>query len=132
MAKNYGPEHVKGWHTNMPLYVRHYPRYVEFSNFDASSALEPSLLSQPLTWLSHKLSAYTPQEKAHLARGEFITRTGRGYFEIQATKPQTIGYSMADSPVGLLAWIYEKLVVWTDEYEWSDDEGEFLEVFSEC
>ncbi|EIM85821.1 alpha/beta-hydrolase [Stereum hirsutum FP-91666 SS1] len=104
MAKNYGPEHVKGWHTNMPL------------------ALEPSLFSQPLTWLSHKLSTYTPQEKAHLARGEFITRTGRGYFEIQATKPQTIGYSMADSPVGLLAWIYEKLVVWTDEYEWSDDE----------
>ncbi len=41
----------------------------------------------------------------------------------QATKPQTIGYSLADSPVGLLAWIYEKLVSWTDEYPWTDDEG---------
>lgn len=41
----------------------------------------------------------------------------------QATKPQTIGYSLADSPVGLLAWIYEKLVSWTDDYPWTDDEG---------
>ena len=37
--------------------------------------------------------------------------------------PQTLGYSLADSPVGLLAWIYEKLVTWTDEYPWDDDEG---------
>lgn len=46
-----------------------------------------------------------------------------GYFAIQSTRPQTIGYSLADSPVGLLAWIYEKLIVWTDSYQWSDDEG---------
>lgn len=41
----------------------------------------------------------------------------------QATKPQTLGYSLADSPVGLLAWIYEKLVSWSDSYPWTDDEG---------
>lgn len=35
---------------------------------------------------------------------------------------------MADSPVGLLAWIYEKLVAWTDGYDWSDDEGELASV----
>ncbi|KAH9035718.1 Alpha/Beta hydrolase protein, partial [Lactarius pseudohatsudake] len=40
-----------------------------------------------------------------------------------STKPQTIGYSLADSPVGLLAWIYEKLVTWTDAYPWTDDES---------
>lgn len=39
-----------------------------------------------------------------------------------STKPQTIGYSLADSPVGLLAWIYEKLISWTDDYPWTDDE----------
>ena len=38
-------------------------------------------------------------------------------------KPQTLGYGMTDSPVGLLAWIYEKLVSWTDNYPWTDDEG---------
>ncbi|ETW82035.1 hypothetical protein HETIRDRAFT_146198 [Heterobasidion irregulare TC 32-1] len=26
------------------------------------------------------------------------------------------------SPIGLLAWIYEKLVTWTDDYQWGDDE----------
>lgn len=48
---------------------------------------------------------------------------GSGYAKQQSTKPQTLGYALQDSPVGLLAWIYEKLVVWTDEYPWTDDEG---------
>jgi len=45
-----------------------------------------------------------------------------GYYAEQTTKPQTLGFSLADSPVGLLAWIYEKLVTWTDSYPWTDDE----------
>ena len=48
-----------------------------------------------------------------------------GYQAEQATKPQTLGYSLADSPAGLLAWIYEKLVTWTDGYPWADDEGTY-------
>lgn len=50
-------------------------------------------------------------------------RDGMGYFAEQSTQPQTLGYTLADSPVGLLAWIYEKLVRWTDDYKWDDDEG---------
>ena len=38
----------------------------------------------------------------------------QGYFELQATKPQTIGYSLSDSPVGLASWIVEKYHGWTD------------------
>ena len=49
-----------------------------------------------------------------------------GYYSVQATKPQTLAYAHADSPAGLLAWIYEKLVVLTDGYEWTDDEGAHL------
>lgn len=41
---------------------------------------------------------------------------------IQATKPQTLGYGMQDSPVALLAWLWEKLHDWTDSYPWTDDE----------
>jgi hypothetical protein len=41
---------------------------------------------------------------------------------LQSTKPSTIGFALADSPVALLAWIYEKLHDWTDSYPWSDDE----------
>jgi hypothetical protein len=47
---------------------------------------------------------------------------GTGYRLLQSTKPQTIGYALHDSPVALLAWIYEKLHDWTDDYPWSDDE----------
>jgi epoxide hydrolase len=39
---------------------------------------------------------------------------GFGYFLVQATRPQTIGYALADSPVGQAAWIYEKFHAWTD------------------
>jgi hypothetical protein len=41
---------------------------------------------------------------------------------LSGTKPQTVGYALADSPVALLAWIYEKLHDWTDSYPWTDDE----------
>jgi pimeloyl-ACP methyl ester carboxylesterase len=41
---------------------------------------------------------------------------GSGYFRAQATRPQTIGYSLADSPVGQLAWIYDKFHDWTDSH----------------
>jgi hypothetical protein len=34
--------------------------------------------------------------------------------EQQATRPQTIGYSLVDSPVGLLAWILDKFADWSD------------------
>lgn len=36
------------------------------------------------------------------------------YAKQQATRPQTIGYSLVDSPVGLLAWILDKFADWTD------------------
>src|SRR4029453_3283132 len=39
---------------------------------------------------------------------------GFGYFLEQSTRPQTIGYALADSPVGQAAWIYEKFHDWTD------------------
>ena len=36
------------------------------------------------------------------------------YAKLQATRPQTIGYSLVDSPVGLLAWILDKFAEWSD------------------
>ncbi|MFE6715122.1 epoxide hydrolase family protein [Streptomyces sp. NPDC057695] len=36
------------------------------------------------------------------------------YAKQQATRPQTIGYSLVDSPVGLLAWILDKFADWSD------------------
>jgi len=39
---------------------------------------------------------------------------GTGYFREQATRPQTIGYALSDSPAGQAMWIYEKFCSWTD------------------
>ncbi|KAK7062735.1 hypothetical protein VNI00_000223 [Paramarasmius palmivorus] len=50
--------------------------------------------------------AYTEAEKAGIERG-----------------------NLADSPVGVLAWIFEKLVNWTDGYPWNDDEGHFSRIY---
>jgi pimeloyl-ACP methyl ester carboxylesterase len=43
-----------------------------------------------------------------------FARKHLAYAEQQATRPQTIGYSLVDSPVGLLAWILDKFAEWTD------------------
>jgi epoxide hydrolase len=56
----------------------------------------------------------TDDERAALADLDQRSRTGSGYSAVQGTRPQTIGYSLADSPVGLCAWIVEKLWAWAD------------------
>jgi len=65
---------------------------------------------------------YTSREVQVLANSKRFLQTGMGYYAEQSTRPQTLGYSLSDSPVGLLAWVYEKLVSWTDAYPWTDDE----------
>lgn len=72
--------------------------------------------------MQHALTPYSEFEKTGLARTQWFVQEGSGYNEIQRTKPQTLGYGLADSPVALLAWIYEKLHDWTDDYPWTDDE----------
>ncbi|PPR05380.1 hypothetical protein CVT24_007994 [Panaeolus cyanescens] len=103
-ARIYGGKHVKAWHSNFQL------------------ADPPHPINRPLLLLSHFLWGYSEKEKEGLKRSQWYQNKGSGYFHEQSTQPQTLGYSLADSPVGLLAWIYEKLITWTDEYPWTDDE----------
>jgi|SRR5436309_989712 len=56
----------------------------------------------------------TPEEEAFLASAERWYREEGAYAHVQATKPQTLAYALQDSPVGLLAWIVEKLRGWAD------------------
>jgi pimeloyl-ACP methyl ester carboxylesterase len=46
------------------------------------------------------------ERAAHAALATFTT-DGFGYFQEQVTRPQTIGYSLLDSPVGLAAWMLD-------------------------
>lgn len=56
----------------------------------------------------------TPEERALAAELTNHVQRETGYIALQATKPQTVAYSLVDSPVGLAAWIVEKLKAWTD------------------
>jgi pimeloyl-ACP methyl ester carboxylesterase len=53
------------------------------------------------------LPASTEAERAALAAISTFRTTGSGYFLEQATRPQTIGYALLDSPVALAAWMLD-------------------------
>ncbi|KAI1127060.1 Alpha/Beta hydrolase protein [Nemania abortiva] len=56
----------------------------------------------------------SPGEVVTEKRGVDWETLGNGYFIEQATKPNTIGLSLYDNPVGQLAWIGEKFMGWSD------------------
>ncbi|KAI9435116.1 alpha/beta-hydrolase [Lactarius indigo] len=93
---DWGHTHVKASHSNMPI--------------------------NPIVILQCLIASFASGEREAAAASQDFFKNGMGYFAEQSTKPQTLGFSLADSPVGLLAWIYEKLVAWTDSYPWTDDE----------
>jgi len=72
-------------HTNMPI------------------AVPPGPLDNP-----------TAEETEALDAGAHYWQWEAGYSKQQSTRPQTVGYGLADSPVGQLAWIVEKFWAWTD------------------
>jgi pimeloyl-ACP methyl ester carboxylesterase len=55
----------------------------------------------------------TPVEKAAFDQMAVLQKKGSGYAIMMVTRPETIGYSLADSPVGLAAWFYDKFADWT-------------------
>ncbi len=57
---------------------------------------------------------HTAAEQLALAQLGKYAGDGSGYASIQATRPQTLGYGLADSPVGQAMWIYEKFQAWSD------------------
>jgi hypothetical protein len=60
-----------------------------------------------------ELATFTDEEKARLERMQRFLMKGNGYFQLQATRPQTIAYSLTDSPAGQPAWIVDKFNEWT-------------------
>ncbi|MFG2594772.1 epoxide hydrolase family protein [Streptomyces sp. NPDC048462] len=80
------PEHVLGIHTLTPQ-------------------APPGLTTHGLTAAERRWTEETR---------DFWDGPRAAYAKQQATRPQTIGYSLVDSPVGLLAWILDKFAEWTD------------------
>ncbi len=65
-----------------------------------------SLLTAVLAIGDHLPNESEPERAAHQAVATF-KQDGFGYFLEMATRPQTIGYSLTDSPVGLAAWMLD-------------------------
>ncbi len=66
----------------------------------------------------------TPAERAMLDAAQRYDQQLSGYYKLQYSRPQSIGFSVADSPVGLAAWIYALF------QDVSDSGGEPERVFS--
>lgn len=102
-----------------------YPAHVLASHFnfvrlhDKPTAASSEAPAHLLAALDEPLTA---QETQGLERSAWFKNKGYGYNMEQSTRPHTLGFALADSPVALLAWIYEKLHDWTDSYPWTDDE----------
>jgi epoxide hydrolase len=72
-------------------------------------------LQLPIANLTAEMLAdLTAEEAESLARSAEHQTWGTGYSTQQATRPQTLGYGLADSPAFQCAWIVEKFWAWTD------------------
>ncbi|KAI1326796.1 alpha/beta-hydrolase [Xylariaceae sp. FL0255] len=104
MTSRYSPRHLKAQHLNLC-----------FFGF-------PSFRQTPLLALQATVTPFTKSKKEGFARTTKFFIKGNGYEAIQSTRPQTLVYGLTDSPLGLLAWAYQKLHDWSDGYPWTDEE----------
>lgn len=104
------------------MMVQHHQSHIGGHLLNLCRPREPTKEQDPELWQKCQHAALTDEEQKGLKRSKWMDKEGMGYYRLQMTRPQTIGYSMADSPVGLLAWIYEKLHDWTDDFAWTEDE----------
>lgn len=90
----------------------------------ALAALTPSLLfgTEKATYEYEKF--FPVGQKAAFLLAE------TGYFHLQATKPDTIGAALVDSPVGLAAYILEKFSTWTNRAGREADDGALTSKFT--
>ena len=88
------PPGLLGIHVNMPATV-------------------PPEIAKALTAGEPPPANLTDREKIAYAGMDSLYKRGGGYAGIMVTRPQTLGYSISDSPVGLAAFFYDKISDWT-------------------
>jgi pimeloyl-ACP methyl ester carboxylesterase len=86
----------------------------------------PGLIAAHVNWqfvFPEKLPEKpTPAEQRAIDGASRFANDWSGHFREQATRPQTIGCSLADSAAGQALWIYEKFQAWTDNHGNPEDE----------
>jgi pimeloyl-ACP methyl ester carboxylesterase len=91
-----------------------FPAVVRAQHLNMFPVPPPTLRSAPLAFLRWCLSAvfYSDFEREALRVRSNFELDQSGYLEQQRTRPQTLGFALGDSPVGLLAWFAEKFHDW--------------------
>jgi pimeloyl-ACP methyl ester carboxylesterase len=88
------PEGLLGIHINMPAVV-------------------PPDIAKILSHGDPAPEGLSDEEKAAFDSLDAFYKKGSGYAAIMNTRPQTLGYGLADSPVAMAAWAYDKFAAWT-------------------
>ena len=80
----------------------------------AHVSTDPTALALIGGMLPDEAEDMTEAQKDRLRELRGWEAAGRGYLQIQSTRPQTLAYGLNDSPVAQLAWIVEKFKEWTN------------------
>ncbi|KAI1319444.1 epoxide hydrolase [Mortierella claussenii] len=99
-----------------------YPEHCLAIHVNMLPCLPPRPWSQPLQFakaiagflLPSIVYKNNPRERSSIEDLKLYAAEEGAYFFIQATKPQTLGHALHDSPVGLLSWLGEKYLSWAD------------------
>jgi pimeloyl-ACP methyl ester carboxylesterase len=76
-------------------------------------AVVPADIARTLAAGDPAPASLSAKERAAFDQLEAFYRDNAAYAAMMNTRPQTIGYSLVDSPVGMAAWMYEKISQWT-------------------
>jgi hypothetical protein len=100
-----------------------YAQHTQAIHLNFIPVIPPYPWRSPFQFLKSLLSVpFSAKDRGFIARTIGYVTHGNAYMKQQETRPQTLGYGLHDSPVGLLAWIYDKMHTWTDKYPWTDEE----------
>lgn len=103
--------------------AQYYPEHVQAIHLNFAPVMPPYPWRDPLRFLRSLVSVpFSAKDRKCIARTLQYLGGGNAYMKVQESRPQTLGYSLHDSPVGLLAWIYDKLHSWSSDYQWTDEE----------
>ncbi|XP_075454918.1 epoxide hydrolase 1-like isoform X1 [Ascaphus truei] len=97
------PESVKGLHLNLIINLK-----------GGLGMLTSLLLGRYVPWLVGLTREDVRRIYPYFEKNVYGILLESGYLHIQATKPDTVGCALNDSPVGLAAYILEKFSTWTD------------------
>jgi pimeloyl-ACP methyl ester carboxylesterase len=75
---------------------------------------DPTALALIGGMLPDEADDMTEAQKRRLEELRGWEADGRGYLQIQSTRPQTLAYGLSDSPAAQLGWIVEKFKEWTN------------------